>query len=460
MVSLEKIDSYMSRLRCSEAKPHFREAIISSVDMTALAGADTETKLLTAGAFFSAGKFAELAELLLLLDFNEMASDDRFFLPLCIFKEYYESYLEAPSGTRREVAGAVENLLVAICPEIMSAHTLLPGDGAGQRQPLDFAYATTVSPSVRGVVFFREFMFSQGSRKHEFGHRIQTALASQGWDVALLANPELLHYTTSSPLDFALVDTALFDLLPDPESRFNCFKRLRQYVKKIIVIEPDPWASPYDVLVREISSQVDYVWGFTSEWDILADPCCIDKGIFFPNVGGFDHLRQLKLAVCNWETCTFNFTGSVLSYNLNRAYWVLELLRRGMPVSTTITCPSVDDGLDRESSLQLYAHSLASTHAALNFTTRRDGSRIITGRSAEIISLNRLLIQESCPVFHDYYQNGEHFLEFGDIDGLCTVIDFLSTHPTVAQRICSQGYQFYQERYSSRKMVEHIQTLL
>ena len=81
-------------------------------------------------------------------------------------------------------------------------------------------------------------------------------------------------------------------------------------------------------------------------------------------------------------------------------------------------------------------------------------------RPTEILSLNRLLIQENCPAFHSYYVEGEHFLEFSDIEGLSNIIDFLRSHPKVAQKICENGHRFYLERYSCRKLVEHIQTLL
>lgn len=459
MVNLDNINRFRSCLRGSEGKPHLYEGIISSVDIETIAKADSDTKLMLVGSYFAAGRHTELARLLDGIDFSEIAFADRSFLALCIFKEDYEKYLENKESVSA-IAESVQQILRAICPEVMSAHTRLLDKDARQQSLLEFEYATTVDPSVHGVVFFREFMFTEGSRKHEFGHRIQTALSSQGWNVLLLENSEIVSYSCVGKRDFVLVDTAVFGLLPDDVTRCACFERLRQYFRKIIVIEADPWSSQHSQALRSVAEYVDYIWGFTTEWELLADPCFKDKGLLFPNVGGFDHLTQLKILPCNWDSCRFNFTGSVLSYNLNRAYWVLELLRRGMPVSIKVTYPGVDDGLDRESSLRFYARELASTYASLNFTTRKDGSRIITGRSVEIISLNRLLIQEHCPSFHKYYTDGEHFLEFNDIDGLCTAIDFLSMHPKVAQKICAQGYEFYHERYSSRKMVEYIQMLL
>jgi len=235
---------------------------------------------------------------------------------------------------------------------------------------------------------------------------------------------------------------------------------LRRYFNKIIAIEPDPWTGNADDLLYAISDQIDYLWGFTADWDLVDDPCFSKRAIRFPNVGGFDHVDNNVLTEINWNTCSFNFTGSVQDHNINRVYWLLESVIRGLPMTINITDPTMDDGLDRESSLLMYAQLIASNHASINFTTRSDGSRILTGRSVEIISLNRLLVQESCPSCHNYYVEGEHYLEFDDMDSLCTIIEFLKAHPKTAQRICDQGYRFYKERYSSRKMVEHIQTWL
>jgi hypothetical protein len=329
-----------------------------------------------------------------------------------------------------------------------------------QNTLIELDYSRDIDSSVTGAVFFREFQFGPGSRKCEFGYRIQSSLASNGWDVPLLPLQELLLYSSSYQKDFVLIDILAFWQMPPLDYICRMLSQLKRYFRKVIIIEPDPWTGLYDDMLRAISDHVDYVWGFTSDWCLTKDPLYRQKSILFPNVGGFDHLDSLKLAALDWNTCSFNFTGSVQGYNLNRTYWILETIRRNQPVEIKVTNPGADDGLDCESSLHLYAQSLASTHASLNLSTRKDGSRILTGRAIEVISLNRLLIQERCPALQDYYVEGEHFIEFTDIEELCTVIEFLRAHPKVARKICSDGHQFYQERYSSRKLVEHIQTLI
>jgi hypothetical protein len=257
-----------------------------------------------------------------------------------------------------------------------------------------------------------------------------------------------------------LVDVAHFYILPPPDHIQACLIHLKRYFHKIVIFEPDPWVGYYDNALRAASEHIDYIWGFTTDWDLINEPCYKGKSILFPNVGGFEHFYPDYQHDLNWDRCTFNFTGSIQGYNLNRAYWILEAVRLKLPITIHITDPAVDDGLNCASSLLLYMQKLAATHASLNLATRQDGSRILTGRAVEVISLNRLLIQEYCPALRNYYIEGEHFLDFYEIKDLKTTLEFLKAHPKSAQKICHQGHQFYLERYSCKKMVQHIQTFL
>jgi len=124
-----------------------------------------------------------------------------------------------------------------------------------------------------------------------------------------------------------------------------------------------------------------------------------------------------------------NFTGLVQGFNLNRVYWILVAMHRVLPIEMLVTQPEVDDGLDCESSLLLYIQKLLASFASLNLSTRKDGSRMLTDRAIEVISLNRFLIQEYCPALRHYYVEGDHFLEFRKNEELQTIVDFLRLHP-------------------------------
>ncbi len=450
--SINIADSVKALLH-SANKPKFAQALVDSMDLNAFSETSLERKMLLLGALLALGKTAEFNEMLKVTDFSELSWHDRSLLAVNIFSVFQDGQGSLP--THHNVLSSLLGLLSAICPEELGAHKkniIMPLD----LTPVEFEYAAHINYSVKGVVFFREYVFERGSRKHEFGYRIAAAVASQGWDISLLSIADIPDFYLQQQYDIALVDVAALGLSSD--SADAILSVLRRYFRKIIIVEPDPWDGSKDHLLLDMSDCIDCIWGFTTDWKLINSHQFKDKSIIFPGVGGFDTFNIAQ--PISWSTVSFSFVGSVQIYNINRAYWLIEILLKNMPISIHITDPTVDDGLDRATSQFQYAKLLSATNTSINFTTRFDGTRILTGRPVEVISLNRLLIQELCPVFHRYYVVGEHFLEFSDLEGLCETIDFLESNPKTAQIIAEQGHRFYQDRYSSQKMVEHLQTWL
>lgn len=458
MVNQEYIISCVESLIYYVTKPQMSDLIATSFDTDSLKAKDNEATLLVMGAMLKTGRFKEFSSLIKTLDFSNSTDEERSHLAHCIFSAFSESLL-AHYSTSSAPASVLLELLTAISPDSILAHKSRP-EPIKQADLIELDYAATINPAISGTVFSRENSFGRGSRKSEFGYRIQSSFASQGWDVSLFSLKEIFSLSSSRRQDFVLLDVNTFWKLPPLEHLHDALTYLRQHFRKIIIFDPDPWTGIYDELLTSIADHVDYIWGFTPDWILTQDPRYRGKSILFPNVGGFEGMHGIKNEALDWSRCTFNFTGSVQGYNLNRIYWILEAIRLNLPVEIHITDPGTDDGLDCENSLLLYIQKLASSHASLNLATRKEGSRMLTGRAVEVISLNRLLLQEYCPALHHYYRKGEHFLEFQEIEELCTIIEFLQSHPKTAQTICTQGHQFYLERYSCRKMVEHIQTLL
>jgi len=429
------------------------EHIISSLDAAKIKESDVYYKLMCLGTLFTNGWLEESLELADQLYFDDIMLEDRTLLVLIIFSKLFEHELIDDRN-----ADALKHILMAICPEALLAHARQLETFA-QGPPIEFDYSRTINQSVRGTVFFNEFRFGDGSRKNEAGYRIQKALSSKEWDVSLLSNAAIHNYSITTQKDFAIIDLlAFYGMTPDAIS--SILSKMRCYFRKIILVDVDAWAGRYNKLLRIVADQIDYVWGFTNNWCLLNEPIFSNKCILFPCIGGLDHLDAMAKSPLNWNACEFNFTGSVQAYNLNRISWILGFIDRKLPIEINITDPTIDDGLDLSNSQHRYAQKLATTHASINLITRRDGARPPTGRSFEVISLHRLLVQESCPEFHSYFVKGDHFLEFSGIEELDMIIDFVRSHPKTAQRVCSQGFDFYKDRYSCNKLVEHIQTFL
>lgn len=449
----DQITSYIDSFLYTISRPKIAESLLSSINIEKLINAETGTRLMSLGALLTSGNLEKCRHLAGQLDFNEIPFDDRCLLVLIIFNKFFEHGL-----IDSYFADSLQHVLIAICPEALTSHEQ-SGEISTQNKLISLDYSEAINHSVRGAIFFSEFIFAPGSRRCEAGYRIQKALSSQGWQVSLFPLGDVCRHSSATMLDFAIIDVLAFHEMPFVDICY-LLSQLRHSFRKIIIADTDVWAGRSDDLLRSISSHIDYIWGFTADWSLTDEPEFRGRSILFPYFGGLDHLDAIIEAPLNWNQCTYNFTGSVQMYNLNRISWILELIRNSLPINIKITSPDIDDGLDPLCSQDIYAQTVAATHAAINLTTRMDGSRPATGRSFEVLSLNRLLIQESCPVFHRYFVEGEHFFEFNDISKLAGIIESIKTSPETAKKVCAEGHQFYKEKYSCKKLVEHFQTHL
>lgn len=427
-----------------------------------IAGYSIERKLSLSGALLAVGRIGDYRHLVEHTDYNVLSFNDRVTFADTLFRSL-QTYL-CEGNVSETCVEALIHITRALLPSVM-----FPGqDGITHsdsltyfNEPVQLSYASSINPNVNGIVFFRDNVMGPGSRKHEFGLRIQKSLASQGWKVSLQSSEQLLGFSTTAIYDFVLIDIALLNIAGMPrEQVVDMLIKIRRNSLKIIVVEPDPWCPEHNKLFVDILDYVDFIWGFSTDWQLLREKKFSDKAILFPNVGGFDDLTALAGSLPDWNRCTFSFIGSIGIPNLHRMYWCLESLHRKLPIRYTITIPGRDDGMGREASLLNYATLLSASHVGINYVKRFDGTRILTGRTIELISLKRLLLQETCPAMKSYFVEGEHFLEFSDMNGLCNAIDFIRTHPKTAQFIAREGHEYYLQHYSCKKLVEHFQTCL
>ena len=413
------------------------------------------------GALLAVGRIGEYRALVEHTDFSPLSYNDRVTFVDAMFRAF-QKHLCA-SRNNETFVDALLCITRSLLPSVMyptqkdAGHTI----GSENNKLINLSYASHLAPHIKGIVFFRQLFMGPGSRKHEFGFRIQQSLASQGWYVGLLSPHSMQSYATSDVYDFALIDIALLNALtPSDDPVIEVLKRIRRSFRKVIIVEPDPWCTEHVPLLESIMEYIDFVWGFTADWAFLNQTGCKGKAILFPNVGGFDGLIPERDSLSDWDNCTFGFVGSIGIANLTRVYWTLESLHRKLPINYIITDPGQDDGKECEESLNSYARLLSASHVNINYVTRLDGSQMLTGRTLETISLKRLLLQETLPTMNSYFVEGEHFLDFSDIEGLSTAIEFIRMHPKAAQMIAREGYEYYRQHYSSRKLVEHFQVML
>ena len=443
-------------------KPAMAQSLALQFSMKDIQSCSLNQRIMMSGALLAVGRVDEFRTIIEQTDFSPLSHDDRVTFVDTLFRSFRNRLFEA--NANEIYTEALFCITRALLPAIMfpaDKGCEFTGRPNSLTKPVNMAYSSRIMPHVKGIVFFRALFMGPGSRKHEFGLRIQKCLASEGWNVSLISPDSMQAFQTSDTFDFALIDVALLNALnSSDDTAVDVLKMIRRHFRKIIVLEPDPWSSGHTTLFEEIIDHIDFVWGFTADWPLLNSRKFFDKAILFPNVGGFDDMLLERESLADWNSCSFGFVGSIGIPNLPRIYWALESLRRKLPIHYSVTDPGRDDGMDQEASLNSYAKLLAASHVGVNYVKRLDGTRILTGRTLEIVSLKRLLLQEACPAMNPYFVEGEHYLEFSDIDGLCIAVEFIAMHPKSAQLIAQEGHEYYMQHYSGRKLVEHFQVLL
>ena len=87
---------------------------------------------------------------------------------------------------------------------------------------------------------------------------------------------------------------------------------------------------------------------------------------------------------------------------------------------------------------------------------RRDGSRMLTGRSFESIFAGGCLIQERVDDLDYYFEPGRHYFRFETFADLRNLLTWLSHHPEEAQATAERGQAYYHAHYSDRAIVESL----
>jgi hypothetical protein len=149
------------------------------------------------------------------------------------------------------------------------------------------------------------------------------------------------------------------------------------------------------------------------------------------------------------------FVGGVQHYNWMRTLWLAGAKSTGIPVFSWLS-DHRDDSLPPLASYRLYMRKLEEAGCAINFSLRRDGSRMTTGRSFEALLAGALLVQEHCPEFDAYAEPGRHYLSFTSPAELRGLWRFIRDCPAEAEAIRRTGHEFAKERYGDTPILNGL----
>jgi hypothetical protein len=161
------------------------------------------------------------------------------------------------------------------------------------------------------------------------------------------------------------------------------------------------------------------------------------------------YLIELRLKAAKREII---FRGGLEVTNYSRLFWAaLAASRNSIQFKFS---SHHEDGLGAEASYLKYLNDLANTECHLNFARRKDGTKILTGRVHEVISLNRILFNEKCERIGRFYVEGLHYFEFSGADDLNALSDEYMHNSQKFVNVRKELLGFHDSRYSDLKIGE------
>jgi hypothetical protein len=143
------------------------------------------------------------------------------------------------------------------------------------------------------------------------------------------------------------------------------------------------------------------------------------------------------------------FAGTVHSASVARIVWWAEALRAGLPIDFAITLP-FDTPLLKSAPIAdvAYSNLLGGHQLAINLTQRLGGTRILTGRTMEVMLAGGVLLEENSVDSAYFFQPGVHYLPFESLADLRILIArLLSDAPR--RRAIAEAAQRWAQRYTS-----------
>jgi hypothetical protein len=308
----------------------------------------------------------------------------------------------------------------------------------------------------RVLIALRRNYFSYAwSRAHEMGPRLVAAMESAGWDVDFFGLED--NSDAAIPATYQQIIARAAELSPElifldepraiPDAVHLIALKEALPKVKLVGLYLDPWEQKTWAPIRAAGPYLDLLWTINPGLALWSEAELEPLMFFepFPHGGEFTQKngRQANRLV---------FVGGVHHYNWTRALWLTGAKNSGIPLVSQLSDHRNDD-LPPLASYRLYMRKLEDAGCAINFSLRRDGSRMVTGRSFEALLSGALLVQEFCPEFDAYALPGRHYLSFSSPAELCGLWQFIRDCPKEAEAIRNAGYDFAKERYTDHAIL-------
>jgi len=163
----------------------------------------------------------------------------------------------------------------------------------------------------------------------------------------------------------------------------------------------------------------------------VCSPCPVNRLSFYP---GAEAVYDLS------------FVGSYGSYL--RPFWLTHATIEADQLNLryyinahqrTNNCPTMAE----------YSAIVRQSRIVLNFSSRLENTKAMTGRPWEVLNSGRLLLEEENDPIKHFFVPFIHYVPFENVRQLRYLINFFVRHPEIAQRIGKNALEFCDEYYSA-----------
>jgi hypothetical protein len=262
-----------------------------------------------------------------------------------------------------------------------------------------------------------------------------------GGDLSALAGALARQVADTRPDLIVLENLAGAGILQAPgnDAVLDVLRRARAQGSRVAVSHPDAWTLDDERMHAGLGDVVDVIHHM-HPLRLASTPAAARDRVFcypFP-------FRRPSAKRPPDSIGRYNFVGSVAVYNLLRVIWWAELGRRGAPVDFFET----QHGAPVQRTDQDFVDLLVSYRGAVNFNRRRNGARILTGRTVEILVAGGLLIEEAHAGAGYFLQPGTHYFEFATLADLLALIDALDRDPERRAAVRAAGHAWAKRWFS------------
>ncbi len=319
------------------------------------------------------------------------------------------------------------------------------------------------------LVMRRHFFNRPDSREHELAFFFRRTAEAVGMEVTFFPAEPFLDPVMITPdeqyaeLDrlVRLILTTTPDLviidnlcMPTQGGEFigrevfrEVFSELKRKMRFLLVAHyPDAWAPHSQPTIQFVEGFSDVIWQQNSE--IKPSRETNRARMFNAPTPYLESVFRNQNGIKDIDGA---FVGGVFDYNFPRAIWLTLVRERKLPCEIFLTNHTAS-GCPAGRSVEEYGSFMSRIKISVDFSSRNESQKIMTGRAWESILSKCLLLEEDNDEIRRFFVPFVHYVPFRNLEELEGYLDFFLRHEDVRQQIVERAFLWYEQRFSMDKI--------